>query len=245
MTSIIDSNDSNAKMPSQRIFSGGTYSQTLSRGLAVLELLAAADSPLTSNEVAKKLNLNRSVAYRLLHTLEAHDLAMMGIDGRFALGLSLVSLARRVQPDLRMSVYPILNELASQTGGTAILNAADGDEVIILLSVEPPNAEVRLSLREGVRRPLHKGSPGIAILSGRPQKPNEDPQITTARNLGFATSEGALEVGAHGISAPVRSNFSGSNYAVTALFFSQHSVNESDVGGKVIMAAKKVASLII
>lgn len=245
MTSIIDPNDINQKKTSQRIRSGGAYSQTLSRGLAVLEVLASAESPLTSNEVAKKLDLNRSVTYRLLHTLEAHDLVKMGMDGRFSLGLSLVSLARRVQSDLRMSAYPILKELASETGGTAILNAADGDEVVILLSVEPPNAEVRLSLREGLRRPLYKGSPGIAILSGRPRKPNEDPLIANARNLGFATSKGALEVGAHGISAPVRSNFSGSNYAVTALFFSEHVIEESDIGAKVVMAAKRVASLII
>ncbi len=243
MTSIIESNDSNSNRASQRVLSGGAYSQTLSRGLAVLEVLAATDHPLTSNEVAKELKLNRSVAYRLLHTLEAHDLVMIGIDGRFTLGLSLVSLARKVQSDLRMSAYPVLKDLASETGGTAILNAVDGEEVIILLSVEPPNAEVRLSLREGVRRPLYKGSPGIAILSGRPRKPNEDPLVTNARNLGYATSQGVLEVGAHGVSAPVPTNFGGSQYAVTALFFSEHLINESDIGKKVQTAAKKVAFL--
>src|SRR6185312_15125652 len=47
-------------------------SQTLSRGIRILELLGDAGEPLTIDEVARRLGVHRSVGYRLLRTLEDH-----------------------------------------------------------------------------------------------------------------------------------------------------------------------------
>jgi DNA-binding transcriptional ArsR family regulator len=51
-----------------------SVSQTLSRGLAVLELLAAEGKALTAQQIATALGLSRPVVYRLLRTLAQHHL---------------------------------------------------------------------------------------------------------------------------------------------------------------------------
>ena len=45
-------------------------SQTLSRGIRILEVLADARGPLTIDEIASRLGVHRSIAYRLLRTIE-------------------------------------------------------------------------------------------------------------------------------------------------------------------------------
>src|SRR5688500_16318930 len=49
-------------------------SQTLSRGIRILEILADVREPLSIDEIARRLEVHRSVAYRLLRTLEDHGL---------------------------------------------------------------------------------------------------------------------------------------------------------------------------
>ena len=49
-------------------------SQTLDRGLRVLEVLAGSPGGLTVTELAGRLGVNRTVVYRLVSTLEQHAL---------------------------------------------------------------------------------------------------------------------------------------------------------------------------
>ncbi|BDZ54800.1 hypothetical protein GCM10025870_18730 [Agromyces marinus] len=68
-------------------------SQTLSRGIRVLEVLADADRNLSIDEVAAGLGVHRSVAYRLVRTLEEHGLVARDAAGRLLLGTGLAALA--------------------------------------------------------------------------------------------------------------------------------------------------------
>jgi len=52
------------------------HSQTLSRGIRILEILADAREPLSIDELSQRLGVHRSVAYRLLRTLEHHRLTV-------------------------------------------------------------------------------------------------------------------------------------------------------------------------
>ena len=45
--------------------------QSLKRGLEIIELLAEAKHPVTLNEMATKLDVNKSTAFRLAKTLES------------------------------------------------------------------------------------------------------------------------------------------------------------------------------
>lgn len=182
---------------------GGETSQTLDRGLTVLSLLAESPDGLTVAELADGLSTARAIVYRLLRTLEAHNLVSR-IEARYVLGFGIAELAGRLRPRLQATVLPLLRRLSEVTSSTALLSIADGDQALILMAEEPPHSTFHLALREGARHPLTVGADGIAILAGRPASDSDTEQVRTARRLGYAVTIGALQEGAVGIAAPVR-----------------------------------------
>lgn len=183
----------------------GETSQTLDRGLTVLSLLATHSDGLTAAELAEELSTARAVVYRLLRTLEAHRLVGR-IDTRYVLGFGVAELASRLRPRLQTTVLPILRRLSRQTNSTALLSVADGDQALVLITEEPPESTLHLAMRQGARHPLSRGADGVAILAGRPPAPDEPKDVQRARQKGYALSVGALQPGAVGVAAPVRTS---------------------------------------
>lgn len=184
---------------------GGEISQTLDRGLTVLALLAEHSDGLTAGELAERLSTARAVVYRLLRTLEAHRLVGR-IDTRYVLGIGVTELASRLRPRLQATVLPILRRLSRQTNSTSLLSVADGDEALILITEEPPSTTFHLALRQGARHPLHLGADGVAILAGRPASTEDVKDVQLARKRGYALTVGALQPGALGVAAPIRTS---------------------------------------
>ncbi|GAB2452146.1 helix-turn-helix domain-containing protein [Nocardioides hungaricus] len=180
----------------------GETSQTLDRGLTVLSLLAEHSDGLTAAELAERLATARAVVYRLLRTLEGHRLVGR-IDNRYFLGMGIAELASRLRPRLQATVLPILRRLSQETGSTAILSVADGDEALILLTEEPLQGTFHLAMREGSRHPLSVGADGVAILAGRPAGAADGKDVQRARQRGYAVSRNALQEGAVGVAAPI------------------------------------------
>lgn len=168
-------------------------SQTLDRGLRVLDVLASSPGGLTVTELAARLEVNRTVVYRLVSTLEQHALVRRDNRGRLHVGLGVLHLASAVQPVLRDLAVPLLRELAEEVGCTAHLTVADGDEALALAVVEPSWTDFHVSYRVGSRHPLTQGAAGKAILMGR------DPAAAS-----YAVTAGELQPGARGLAAPVR-----------------------------------------
>lgn len=140
-------------------------SQTLSRGIRILEILADAREPLTIDEIARRLGVHRSVGYRLLRTLEDHGLAVRDSAGRVALGARMAALAAGVAHDLQAEALPELTAVANELGMTCFLAVLDHDQCITLASVEPRHAIASVAQRPGARHPITVGAPGKAILS--------------------------------------------------------------------------------
>jgi len=177
--------------------------QTLDRGLLVLKALTREPAGMTPAEVAGHLGIHRPIAYRLLATLSVHGMVVRDEENRYHLGLELLRLARAVLPQLSVTALPVLRRLAAETSATAHLAAAEGDHAVAVAVVEPPNSDVHVAYRVGVRHPLNQGAPGIAILAGRVPS-NDDPQgVCEARRRGYATSTGELQGGAIGIAVPL------------------------------------------
>jgi DNA-binding transcriptional ArsR family regulator len=170
---------------------GGETSQTLGRGLRLLQLVAASAEAVTVTEVAARLGTSRTAVYRLLATLEMFGLVERGHDGRLRLGLGLLPLAAAVQPRLRQAALPALRRLAEELGATSHLTIADGDEAVAIAVVEPSWTEVHVAYRVGSRHPLARGAAGRAILEARAGRP------------AFVITEGELQAGASGVAAPV------------------------------------------
>ena len=170
-------------------------SQTLDRGLTVLELLADAPEGLSITELAAALEVSRTVVYRLVNTLEQHRLVRRDSEGKARLGLAVLHYSRRVQPTLRDAALPVLRALAEDTGATAHLTVADGEEALAIAVLEPSWTDFHVSYRMGTRHPLDAGAAGKAILAGR-RKP--DPA-----GRQYVVTAGELQAGAQGVAAPV------------------------------------------
>lgn len=186
-------------------------SQTLSRGIRVLEILADAREPLTIDDLARRLDLHRSVAYRLLRTLEDHGLVTRDSAGRVQLGARLAALAAGVAHDLNAESLPELTAIANELGMTCFLAVLDRDECITLASVEPRHAVAAVAQRAGARHSITVGAPSKAILSAL--DPAEWPtavderlraEIAEAARRGFATSHDEVIPTVQSVSVPLR-----------------------------------------
>jgi DNA-binding IclR family transcriptional regulator len=174
---------------------GPETSQTLDRGLRVLELLARTTGGLSVTELAAQLGVSRTVVYRLLATLEQHALVRRAADGRVRLGLGVLQLALRIQPLLGEAARPVLRQLAEDVGATAHLTVVDGSEALAVAVVEPSWTDFHVAYRVGSRHPLTRGAAGRAILAAR--------SVDSAAPA-WVVSDGELQPGAHGVAAAVR-----------------------------------------
>lgn len=179
-------------------------SKTLHSGLRVLEVLSDHPDGLTITQVAEAIGVHRTVAHRLLRTLEAHRLVRRDRAKRFHLGPGLVPLADPVDRDLRSIAQPILEELADEAGATAHLVAQEDDEhVRALLVIEPRRASVHIAFRPGQLDRITVGSAGMAILAAHPPRIDERAEIAKARERGYALSFSEVIPSVYGLSAAV------------------------------------------
>ena len=170
-------------------------SQTLSRGIRILEILGDERGALSIDEIAARLGVHRSIAYRLLRTLEDHRLIGRDAAGLVALGPRMAALAAGVAQDLQAEALPELTAVANELGMTCFLAVLDGEECITLVSVEPRHTVASVAQRPGARHPVTVGAPGKAILAQLPEAewPEGSPAalhdaVARSRLAGFATS---------------------------------------------------------
>ncbi len=210
---------------------GGETSQTMDRGLAVLQVLAERENTggLTVTQLAGRLNVGRPVVYRLVASLARVDLVTRRADGRIALGVGLLHLANAVWPGLREVVTPVLRDLAEDSGLTAHLTVADRGEALAMTVVEPRWTGLHVSYREGTRHALSVGAAGRAILVGRDGGPD------------WVGSDGELQPGAHGLAAPVL-GVPGLEASVGLVAMSP--IDEKVIGPALVAAAARIAEAV-
>lgn len=187
-------------------------SQTLSRGLRALEILADAGKPVSIAELATELGVHRSSTYRLLRTLEDHRFAVRDDAGMIRLGPRIAALAHGVAPQLHTAAGPALKSLAHDLRMTAFLTVLDAGEIVTLASVEPGNVDASIARNPGVRHPWDKGAPGHAIesmLSPAERtvalgSPDLSEAAATARSIGYAVSESEVIDGVTSVAVPFR-----------------------------------------
>ncbi len=150
---------------------GGTLVQSVDRALTVLGLLAQ-HGELGVTELATDLGVHKSTAFRLVATLEAHDLVEQVSDrGKFRLGVGVLRLAgaTAVRLDLVQESRPVANKLAAAVGETVNVAVLSGFEALYLDQVSGPSA-LALHNWAGQRIPLHATSNGKILLAHAPAR---------------------------------------------------------------------------
>jgi hypothetical protein len=205
-------------------------SQTLDRGLRVLELLAETPDGLTVTELSSTLGMSRTVVYRLVVTLEQHAFLRRAPDGKCRLGLAILTMGRQVQPVVRDVALPALRLLADAVGATAHLTIVDGAEALAAVVVEPTRSDVHVAYRLGARHPLEAGAAGRAILAARTAAGRTlDPPWVIATNDG--------PQGAYGLAVPVN-GVPGLEASVGVV--SLRELNDQEVGPRVARTAGEI-----
>ena len=199
-------------------------SQTLDRGLRALTLIASSDKGLSVTELANQLGVGRTVAHRLLATLELHGLVRRDGSGKARPGFGLLPLAAQVQPLLRESAIPILRELAESVGATAHLSVLDGTEAVAVAVVEPSWTDYHVAYRLGSRHPADRGAGGRAL---------------TAAAGGWVASSGEIQAGAHGIAARLPS---GPGLVASIGVVAMSELDGRVIGPRVVAAASTIAA---
>jgi sugar lactone lactonase YvrE/DNA-binding IclR family transcriptional regulator len=145
--------------------------QALTRGLALLSLVAEARTPLRFVDIAGRAGLARPTAHRILAALtEARMLRLDPATQTYALGTRLLEMAHRVWDgfDIRTAAAAELERLATLAGETARLAVLDGDSVLYVDQREAEQEAVRLVNRVGARALPHASACGKAMLAQLP-----------------------------------------------------------------------------
>ncbi|MGH9125667.1 MAG: IclR family transcriptional regulator [Acidimicrobiales bacterium] len=209
-------------------------SQTLDRGLHLLEVLADDSRGVSVTDLAARLGASRPSVYRMLASLQRHHLVWRSGDGLVRLGPGILALARAATPILRDVATPLLRRLAEEVGATAHLTVADAGagEAVAVAVVEPSGTAIHVAYRVGSRHPLDRGAGGRAILMAR-----------HGANGGFVVSRGELESGATGIAAAVH-GVAGLDASVGIVTIGD-ALDVAAAGTKVVAAAKALATTLL
>ncbi len=189
----------------------GSRAQTLSRGIRCLEELAAARGPLTIAKLAAGLRVHRSIAYRIVRTLEDHHLVRRDTDG-VALGVGLIELARSVARGWEDNIRTTVRTLADELMMTTYIAVRDGSDCVVVISEEPRGRDAVVTYHPGYRHSLKTGADGRAIQSALlPEECKalgagivQTAKIRAVAVRGYANSTGEVLPGLSAVAVPMR-----------------------------------------
>lgn len=209
------------------------HSQSLVRGLNLLERLSLSPGGLVLSEVAEQTDLAPSTTHRLLQALQSqgfvtqdNELGVWKIDVKtFRIGNSFLE-AR----DFVGASRPFLRRLTARTGETANLGVRDNGTAVFLAQSESPQM-MRMITRLGSRAPLHASGVGKALMAWLPN--DELERILDERGLDRLTEntlhspevlrEGLLEVRRQGFACDRQEHAIGL-HCVAACLHDEHGI---------------------
>src|SRR5579859_7238370 len=139
--------------------------QSVTRSLAILNVLAQYPHGLTVKEIAEKVRLNVSTTHHLVNTLEADDYIYRLPTGVCRIGLSIVNLygafLLTFQPDAHL--LEVLDNLARSTRETTYVSTWQNGDIVVQAIHESPQALRIGGLFVGFRGAAHARAGGKAL----------------------------------------------------------------------------------
>ena len=144
----------------------------LDRMMGVLSALEGQPEGASITALTAALALPRSTVYRILNTLEAHDVVQRQRSGCYRLGRRLRTLAAHVpsgtaEPDLAATAQPFLNKVAISAGHSVKLSVLDGEGVLVLAAAQG-RRPYALGVTPGQRMPINAGAAGKLLFAFEP-----------------------------------------------------------------------------
>jgi DNA-binding IclR family transcriptional regulator len=142
----------------------------LEKGLDILELLAAAEQPMGTRQIADELGRSKNEIFRMVHVLLKRGYLQRDEGGEglvlsnklFGLGMQ-TARAR----DLVTTAAPIVERFAEEVHQAAHLVVAHRGETVVIAAASG-GADMNFSLKLGYRRPLADAHSGLVLMAFQP-----------------------------------------------------------------------------
>lgn len=199
---------------------------SVTRAMALLDLLARERIPMTLGRLAGKLELPKSSVHALCHTLLSLGYLRRQGDAAFYLGPAVMPLANSFVSgtDVTQAFNAVWDDMGEPPEETMILSVLNGHEVVYLAARIGSRA-LGLAFRVGMRLPASLAASGRAMLAFLPadevrsiysklgpaaptkgQAPTLDQladELATIRTLGYSFDDEGVRGGVFCIGAPV------------------------------------------
>jgi DNA-binding IclR family transcriptional regulator len=141
----------------------------IDRMMEVLGELEHRESGATIRDLVGQLKLPRTTIYRILNSLQSHDMVRRDDNGAYHLGRRLLGLASHVAAavsavDLIAFGTPVLEQLSSDLGEGSKLSVLDNEGILVLAAVQG-RRPYALSVAPGQRMPIHAGAASKLLLA--------------------------------------------------------------------------------
>lgn len=145
--------------------------RVLHKMLDILEAIKSRESGYRLADLARAVEMPKATVYRILTTLEGRGYLDRDTDGSYRMARKLFDLQRSVSIEqvLQRVAQPAMDKLVDSCKETVNLGILDAGEVVVINTVESPQA-VRMSSKIGNRRHLHSTALGKVFLAGLPEK---------------------------------------------------------------------------
>ena len=141
--------------------------QSLDRGLAILEAVAASPTPVPLKQLTDLIGIDRSSVFRLANTLrQRRFLANPQGSNDYILGPTAWRLSRRYgRSVLGTFFHPFLQQLTAKLGETSHFAVREGDQAFFIDHHLPIGQVVSVAGQTGEFAPLHCTAHGKALLA--------------------------------------------------------------------------------
>jgi IclR family KDG regulon transcriptional repressor len=145
--------------------------RVLHKTLDILEAIKRAPAGFRLAELARSVEMPKATAHRILATLEGRGYVDRAEDGGYRVAKKLLDMQQPASVDQILSAVapPLIAQLAAACRETVNLGVLDAGEVVVIQTVESPQA-VRMSSKVGNRRHLHATALGKVMLAGMSDK---------------------------------------------------------------------------
>ncbi len=150
--------------------------RTLVRGIRIIETLSEHHEGMRLTDLADAVDLDKATVTRLLGTLESVGYVAKDDGGPiFRLTAKILHLAEGVaaQLDIRYLARPHLRRLCAEVGEIVHLGVLEGEHIVYIEKLEPPDQKFRLVTAVGQTMPINSTALGKAIVS-RMTPPDRD-----------------------------------------------------------------------
>lgn len=153
-------NDSERQPDSRYILS------SVDSALSILNLFLDEEE-LSANEIAKRIGVSRSTAFRFMVTLENRGFVTKTAYGKYRLGLNMFSLGMIAynRMELVSLVHPYLTEMAANSGETCHASILDDGVHVMFIDRVLGSSFLKMDTAIGFRLYAHCTATGKAILA--------------------------------------------------------------------------------